>query len=55
MEGSAPAALPQREVASSTHWVGDGVGPRAGLDAREKREIVHCQESNQPVALLSTD
>jgi hypothetical protein len=28
------------------HWIGDWVSPRAGLDAVEKREILHCRESN---------
>jgi hypothetical protein len=29
----APAALPPRERAPGTHWIGGWVGPRVGLDA----------------------
>jgi hypothetical protein len=35
-----------RERAPGTHRIGGWVGPIAGLDAVEKRKIVHCQESN---------
>jgi hypothetical protein len=28
------------------HWIGDWVGPRAGMDAMEKRKLLHCQDSN---------
>jgi hypothetical protein len=31
---------------SATHWIGGWLGPRAGLDAVEKRKILHCRESN---------
>jgi hypothetical protein len=51
-----------RERAPGTHWIGSWVGPRAGLDAMEKRKIPsHRRESNlrtpivQPVASLYTD
>jgi hypothetical protein len=43
------------EKASSTHWIGGWVGPRAGLDAEEKRKILQCRESNPgrlPCSLL---
>jgi hypothetical protein len=53
----APAALPRRERAPSTHWIGGWVGPRAVLDAVVKRKIPSSRrESNsrtpsiQPVA-----
>jgi hypothetical protein len=51
-----PVALPPGR-APGTHWIGDWVGLKAGLDAVEKRKIsCACQESNpnylavQPVA-----
>jgi hypothetical protein len=34
------------ERAPGTHWIGGCVGPRVGLDAVEKRKILHCRESN---------
>jgi hypothetical protein len=37
----APATLPP-----STRWIGGWVGPRVGLNAVEKRKILHCQELN---------
>jgi hypothetical protein len=40
------AALPPRERALGTHWIGGWVGPRVGLDAVEKRQILHNWESN---------
>jgi hypothetical protein len=41
-----PVALPQGHKAPGTHWVGDWVGTRAGLDVAEKIKILHCRESN---------
>jgi hypothetical protein len=32
--------------APGTHWIGGWVGPRAGVDAVEKRKILHCRETN---------
>jgi hypothetical protein len=32
--------------ASGVYWLGGWVGPRSGLDAVEKRKILHRQESN---------
>jgi hypothetical protein len=52
----APAALPPRETAPGTHWIGGWVGHRAVLDAPSPR-----RESNprtpivQPVAQRYTD
>jgi hypothetical protein len=34
------------EKAPGTHWIGGHVGPRAGLDAVEKRKILHFWKSN---------
>jgi hypothetical protein len=34
------------ERAPGTHWIRGCVGPRAGLDAVEKRQMFHCRESN---------
>jgi hypothetical protein len=57
-----PAALPPRERARGTHWIGSWVGPRAVLDAVVKRKIPSPgRESNPrtpivlPVAQLYTD
>jgi len=43
----APATLPPGERAPLTHWIGDWMGPRAGLDAmmRGKKTLL-CQELN---------
>jgi hypothetical protein len=35
-----PAALAPWEIAHGTHWIGRWVGPRAGLDVVEKRNIL---------------
>jgi hypothetical protein len=41
----APVALLPRERATGTQWIGDWMGPRAGLDAVVKRKIPsQCQE-----------
>jgi hypothetical protein len=42
----APAALPPGKESPGIHWIGGWVGPRAGLDATEKREALHCRKSN---------
>jgi hypothetical protein len=56
------AALPPRERAPDTHWVGGWVDPRTVLDAVVKRKIPSPRrESNhetpivQPVAMRYTD
>jgi hypothetical protein len=49
-----PVALAPGERVPGTHWIGGWVGPRAGLDAVEKRKILSCRETNraaQPVAI----
>jgi hypothetical protein len=35
-----PAALPPGERAPGAHWLGGSVGPRAGMDAVEKRKFL---------------
>jgi hypothetical protein len=57
-----PAALPPRERAPDTQWIGGWVGPRAVLDTVVKRKIPSPRwESNprtpivQPVAQRYTD
>jgi hypothetical protein len=37
---SSPARFTSGERAPGTHWIGDWVGPRAGLDDVEKREFL---------------
>jgi hypothetical protein len=56
------AALPPRERASGTHWIGDWVGPRAVLDAVVWRKIPSSRRKSnsrtpiaQPVAQRYTD
>jgi hypothetical protein len=36
---SRPDRFTSREVVPGTHWIGGWAGPRAGLDAVEKRKI----------------
>jgi hypothetical protein len=61
----APAALPPGERALGTHWIGDWLEPRAGLDDVEKRKFLFLlglklqplgrpASSQSPVALLIT-
>jgi hypothetical protein len=58
----APAAVPHRERAPGTQWIGGWMGPRAVLDAVVKGKIPNPRrESNsrtpivQPVAQRYTD
>jgi hypothetical protein len=58
----APAALPPRERAPGTHWIGGWMGPTAVLDTVVKRKIPSPRrESNlrtpivQPVTQRYTD
>jgi hypothetical protein len=44
---SRPCRFIPGEGSAGTHSIGDRVGPRAGLDAVEKRKILHCRESNR--------
>jgi hypothetical protein len=48
---SRPCRFIPGERALGTHWIGGWVGLSAGLDAVEERKILHCRESNQPVAI----
>jgi hypothetical protein len=43
---SQPCRFIPGERAPGNHYVGGWVVPRAGLDAVEKRKILHCRESN---------
>jgi hypothetical protein len=43
---SRPCCFIPGERAPSTHSIGGWVGPRVGLHTVEKRNILHCQESN---------
>jgi hypothetical protein len=43
---SRPGLFTPGERFSGTHWIGDWVGLRLGLNAVE-RKILHCRESNQ--------
>jgi hypothetical protein len=40
---SRPGPFTPGERALGTHWIGGWVGPRAGLDAVERRKIIHLQ------------
>jgi hypothetical protein len=55
--GRCSASLPCHftfgERAQDTHWIGVWVGPRVGLDAVEKRKILHCWESNPGLPALA--
>jgi hypothetical protein len=50
----APDALPPEKEPPGTHWIGDWVGPRAGLDVVSKRKIpsppmgVELRSSDRP-------
>jgi hypothetical protein len=37
---SSPCRFNSRERAPGTHWIGGSVGPRAGLDAVDKKNLV---------------
>jgi hypothetical protein len=43
---SYPCHFTPKERSCSAHWIGGWVGHRFGLDAVEKRKILHCQELN---------
>jgi hypothetical protein len=43
---SRPVRFTPRERAPVTHWIGDWVGPRTGLDDMERRESCPYQDSN---------
>lgn len=43
---SRPGSLIPEEIASDTHWTGDGVGLRTGLDVVEKEKLWSCWISN---------
>jgi hypothetical protein len=54
----APAVLPPRKSQPGTHWKGGWVGPRADLDATEKRNLAlvgNQTAAPHPIAHLSTD
>jgi hypothetical protein len=36
----APATLPPGKRASGTHWIGEWIGPRAGLDDVGKKQLL---------------
>jgi hypothetical protein len=44
----AQAALPPRDKAPGTHWIGGWVGPRAGLDTVVKRKILSLRRESDP-------
>jgi hypothetical protein len=61
LSASRPGQFTPRERASSTHWIGGWVGPRAGLDTVSKKILSPRRESNtdhpvvQSVASRYTD
>jgi hypothetical protein len=48
----APAALPPRETAPGTRWIGGLVGPRAGLDVVMERKIPSPRRESNPRTLI---
>jgi hypothetical protein len=48
---SCPGRFTSGEIAPRTHWIEGWVGPRAGLDAVEKRKILPCRELNLGLAI----
>jgi hypothetical protein len=47
---SRPGHFAARERAPGTHWIGDWLGPRAGLDTVvEKKNHSLCRDSNPPI------
>jgi hypothetical protein len=50
-----PAALNPGEGVPGTHRIGTWVGPRASLDAVEKRKFLHCRELSQSIFPYQTD
>jgi hypothetical protein len=50
---SRPCRFTPGERAPGTHWIGCWVGLSPGLDAVEKRKILHCGESNPGSPALS--
>jgi hypothetical protein len=47
-QSHAPAALYPRGKNSGTHWTGGWVGPRAGLDAETRRNILCPCRGSKP-------
>jgi hypothetical protein len=47
-----PAALPLEKLPPGTYWIGGWVGPRAGLDAVERKPSCPCWESNPDSSAL---
>jgi hypothetical protein len=50
----APGRFISKERTPDTHWLREQVGPRAGLDALEKRNISACAENRTPIPRLSS-
>jgi len=44
----AMAALPPGKKTPGIYWIGDWEGPRAGLDAVEKRNVLSPAENRAP-------
>jgi hypothetical protein len=47
-----PDALPLKERAPGTHWIGGWVGPRAVMDAVVKRKIPSPRRESNPRTLI---
>jgi hypothetical protein len=48
LSASCPCCFTPGETASGTHWIGDWVAPRAGLDVVEKRESLSAAKNQTP-------
>jgi hypothetical protein len=46
LSASCPGHLTPEEIALSTHWIGNWVDPRVGLNTVEKRKSCPCWELN---------
>jgi hypothetical protein len=51
---SRPCRFNPREKAPGTHWIGDSLGPRAGLDDVQKRKFFDSKDTRTLTSGLSS-